>query len=95
MTWQEFMSYAHAGVEKRPLFGVADDPVTRPSRATIAAGDTGTQPATVSALRSLALSKRSALALKRIEDRLRRAPPLEPTSTDASRPKLSALPTQD
>ncbi|OQW49725.1 transglycosylase domain-containing protein [Candidatus Raskinella chloraquaticus] len=95
MTWQEFMSHAHRGVERRALFGVADEPLTRLSRATLAGGVDVSAPASVAPLRSLALSKQSAEVLKRIERQLRSAPPLTVPSADRPDARLSALPQQN
>lgn len=95
MTWQDYMSYAHQSVEKRPLFGVSDEPVTRPSRATIAGTTNGSIPDSAPPVRSLALPKRSADVLKSIEAKLRAAPALQMPSPDGVRPKLSALPSQN
>ena len=92
MTWQEFMSYAHQGVERRPLFGVADEPVTRLSRATLAGGAEVPVAGSAAPPRSLALSKRSADVLKQVEQRLRAAPALQAPRPE---PRLSALSTGD
>lgn len=91
MTWQDYMSYAEANVERRPLFGVPDEPLTRPSRATLAGENKSAEPIAVNSSRSLALSKRSAEIISGIEQRLRSAPPLEAPPV-SGQPRLSALP---
>lgn len=91
MTWQDYMSYAEANVERRPLFGVPDEPLTRPSRATLAGENKSAEPIAVNSSRSLALSKRSAEIITGIEQRLRSAPALEAPPV-SGQPRLSALP---
>jgi penicillin-binding protein 1A len=89
-TWQDFMTFAHQGVEPRPIFGLPDTPVTRVSRATRQAEAEGRRAAAPQATqqRPLTLTPRAVEALRGLERAVLDAPPLEA----AAPRRVSALP---
>ncbi len=94
MTWQDFMNFAHIGLDRRPIFGLPDTPVTRVARMTRQAEAEGRRVETplTGTARPLALSRRAVEALQRIERRLIDARPLDDAPVAAVGQRVTALP---
>jgi penicillin-binding protein 1A len=80
-TWQEFMSFAHAGLPPRPIFGLPDEQPTRVSRATRQAEAEGRPTARAAETvnrRPFALTRAALEALQRLNRALEEVPALGP-----------------
>ena len=75
MTWQQFMGYAHNGIELKPIPGVGGIPTEAPPLVA-EAGVAGEGAQTDASGRPLTLSRRSTEILYRLERMMRDAPPV-------------------